>query len=50
MKFLIWFNQVRILAEKRQYKSWEKKGQWRDWFHAKLTPEVALNKAMYDKF
>lgn len=50
MRYLIWFNKVRALAEKRQYRDWESKGQWRDLYHAELTPEVALNKVMIDVF
>lgn len=49
MKFLVWFNQVRQLAEQEQgLENWEVLGAWREYFLDGLSPAKALTKAKTD--
>ncbi len=48
MKYLIWFNQVRLLAESEGLANWESMAVWRDLFLKNLTSEQALTKVKTD--
>lgn len=48
MKYLIWFNQVRLLAESEGLANWESMAVWRDFFLKNLTAEQALTKVKTD--
>lgn len=48
MKYLIWFNQVRLLAESEGLTNWESMAIWRDLFLQNLTAVQALTKVKTD--
>jgi hypothetical protein len=48
VKYLIWFNQVRFLAESEGLANWESMAVWRDLFLKKLAVEQALTKGKTD--
>ena len=48
MKYLLWRNQVRLLAEKRGVDNWDYMATWRNLFLEDLTPDQALTKAQLD--
>lgn len=44
MKYLIWFKQVKLIAEK-ELNNWEVLGGWRDFYIKGLTPSQAVSEA-----
>jgi len=50
MNYLMWRNQVRLLAESQNISNWDYMATWRNLFLDNLTPEQALTKVKLDKF